>query len=184
MEVQEKETQYAELVKLFASVLNSYRLYTEKHPATQLAIRNFSTSLENLLQTETAFTLGFIEGRILANDLSMDSKKPGVPQVVRDCQRLKIESLTFARGVSEEELNSFFKLMASPPRTLEGMGGFKTAFDQAGFEHIRLGALFFKLVKEEEEVVRREDVGPAEREGRKEAAAEPARKVERMEEVI
>lgn len=184
MEVQEKETQYAELVKLFASVLNSYRLYTEKHPATQLAIRNFSTSLENLLQIETGFTLGFIEGRMLANDLSMDSKKPGVPQVVRDCQRLKIESLTFARGVSEEELNSLFKLMASPPRTLEGMGGFKTAFDQVGFEHIRLGALFFKLVKEEEEVVRREEIGPAEREAREEAAAEPARKIERMEEVI
>lgn len=184
MEVHEKEIQYAELLKLLAFVLNSYRLYTEKHPATQLAVRNFSTSLENLLQTETAFTLGFIEGRMLANDLSMDNKKPGVPQVVRDCQRLKIESLTFDRGVGEEELNSFFKLMASPPRTLEGMGGFKTAFEQAGFEHIRLGALLFKLVKEEEEVVKKGELGPGEKGTGEEAPAEPARRIERMEEVI
>ncbi|MBI2358415.1 MAG: GAF domain-containing sensor histidine kinase [Deltaproteobacteria bacterium] len=184
MEAQEKETQYAEIVKLLALVLNRYRLYTEKHPAAQLAVRDFSAGLEKLLQTETAFTLGFTEGHILANDLSMDSKKPGVPEVIRECKRLQIESLTFARGGGEEELSSLFKLMAAPPRTLEGMGGFKTAFEQAGFEHIRLGVSLFKLVREEEEVVRREEIGRPEREARKEAAPEPARKVERMAEVI
>lgn len=180
MEVQEKETPYAEVIRLLAVVLNRYRLYTEKHPTAQVAVRNFHGGLEAILRAEPAFHVGIIEGRMLTNDLSLDNKKPGVPDVVRECQRLQIEGLTFARGVREEELGSLIRLMASPPRVLEDLGGFQAGFRQANLEHIRLGTSLFKLVREGEEVVRREEVSPAERETTKEAA----RRVERMEEVI
>lgn len=180
MEVQEKETRYAEVIRLLALVLNRYRLYTGKHPTAQVAVRNFHGGLEAILRAEPAYHVGIIEGRMLTNDLSLDNKKPGVLEVIRECQRLQIEELTFAPGVREEELDSLVRLMASPPRVLEGLGGFQAGFRQANLEHIRLGTSLFKLVREGEEVVRREEVSPAEREATKEAA----RRVERMEEVI
>ena len=184
MEVHEKDIQYAEVVKHLALVLDRYRLYPEKHPAAQLAVRNAMTVLDSLLQAETNLTLGFVEGRMVVNDQFMDSKKAGVGEVLRECQRLQIESLTFERGVGEAGLSSLFKLMAAAPKTLESVGGFRSAFEQASFEHIRLGTTLFKLVREEEEVVRKGEVGPGEKGTGEEAPAERAPRIERMEDVI
>lgn len=185
MQALEKEPQYAEIVKLFALVLNRYRLYPEKHPAAQLSIRNFFSGLETPLQTEPSLTFGFVEGRLLINDQSIDNKKVGAAELVRECKRLQIEGLTFERGIAEAEVSSFFKLMAAPPKVLEELGGFRPAFEQAGFEHIRLGTTLFKLVKLGEEVVQRGEVSAVgEGKGGEGALADRARKVERMEEVV
>lgn len=185
MQALEKETQYAEIVKLFASVLNRYRLYPEKHPAAQLSVRNFFTGLEGLLQSESTVVFGFVAGRLLINDQNIDNKKIGVAELVRECQRLQIESLSFEQGVAEAEVSSFFKLMAAPPRVLEGLGGFKPAIEQANLEHIRLGAMLFKLVKQGEEVVQKAEAGVVGGvKGGEGTPAVQARKVERMEEVV
>lgn len=182
MEVQDKNNLYGELIKNLALVLSRYRLYPEKHPAAQLAVGNFSAAMEAVLQSEASVTLAIVEGRILADDLSMDGKRPGVADVVRECRRLQIEGLTFTRGIGDAELSSFFKLMAAPPRVLEGMGGFKAGFEQAGFEHIRIGSSLFRLVREGEVLASKQDIVREEKSGALPAGA--PRKIQRMEEII
>lgn len=158
MQDPEKEAQFAEAVKLFGVVLTQYRLYSEKHPAAQLAIRNLRGKLAALLDSEPSLTLGFFEGRLLANEHPVDSKVPGLENLRREWERLQIESLKLVRGVDEAELNSFFKLMAIPPKLLEERGGFKKLFEEAGLKHIELGTARFQIVREEEEVVAKEAV--------------------------
>ncbi|MFQ5540315.1 MAG: hypothetical protein ACE5FB_07910, partial [Candidatus Binatia bacterium] len=74
-----KEAFYAELVKLFAYVLNQLRLYSEEHPSAQLSARNFTEKLRVILDSGTSVVFGFIEGRLIINDLNFDSKVIGVP---------------------------------------------------------------------------------------------------------
>lgn len=171
----EKEVQYAELVKFFALVLNQYRLYSEKHPATQMAVRNFLTRLEKILASESALTLGSASGHLIVNDHPLDSKKNGVAGLLKECERFGIESLTFERGTGADEITSFFKLMALPPKTLQEKGGFAQAFATANFQHARLGTIRYLAIGEDEKVVEN---------GNEKGPGKQPRRIERMDEVI
>jgi PAS domain S-box-containing protein len=175
--MEEKDTQFAEVAKLFGLVLNQYRLYSENHPAAQLAIRNLFAALDPILRSEPMLSLGLVEGKMIVNDCPLDDKKTGVPDLRRECQRLGIESLTFEQGVSEEEMSSFFRVMAIPPKALEEKGGFRKAFEEASFQHIRLENARYRMVKEEEIVT---TLGS----GAEGAVPERVRRIERMEQVI
>ena len=102
--MQEQEARYTEIVKLFGLVLNQYRLYSERHPAAQLAVQSFLARLEAVLAAETTMTLGAAGGRLIVNDLPLDAKQCGTAALLKDCERLTIESLTFEQGVSGDEV--------------------------------------------------------------------------------
>ncbi len=191
MQVQEKEAQYADIVKSFGFVLSQYRLYSEKHPSAQLAVRNFLARLEVVLGSESKLTLAFVGGHLVVNDRSVDNKKTGVAELLRETQRLHIESLTLDQGATEEEIISFFKLMAMPVKTVEQMGGLKKVLEEANLRHIRLGTARIQIIKEEEAVVKKSEIGEGggqdESEGGKKDGAAPAgrgRKIERMEDLV
>lgn len=191
MQVQEKETQYAEIVKLFGFVLSQYRLYSDKHPSAQLAVKNLAARLEMALGSESKLTLAFVGGRLIVNDHPLDNKKTGAAELLRETHRLHIESLIFDQGANEDEISSFFKLIATPVKTLEQMGGFKKVFAEANFKHIRPGTARIQIIKEEETVVKKSEIGTGggngESEGGKKDGKAPAgrgRKIERMEDLV
>lgn len=148
-----KEAQCAELIKLFAFVLNQLRLYSDKHPAAQLAGRNFSAMLQVVLEMGTSVVCGFVEGRLVVNDCFFDTKTSGVRAMLNLCQELQIEKLIFEPGSDEQEVKAMLNLMALPPKTVEARGGFKKVFEEANFVHIRLGVARHHLLGEDEEVV-------------------------------
>jgi PAS domain S-box-containing protein len=193
MQAQDRDVQYADIVKFFGFVLSQCRLYSEKHPAAQLAIRNLHARLDVVLASEPKLTLAFVGGRLVVNDHALDNKKTGVAELLRETHRLHIESLTFDQGATEEEISSFFKLIATPPKTLEEMGGFKRVLEEAEIPHIRLGTARIQIVKEEEAVVKKSEVGAGgngvsaeaqEAEKEPPPAKPKARRIERVEELV
>src|SRR3990167_386740 len=190
MQDQDKEVQYAEIVKLFGFVLSQYRLYSDRHPAAQLAIRNFSARLEMVLNSEPNVTMAFVGGRLIINDHALDHKKVGVAELLRETHRLHVESLTFDRGANGEEIGSFFKLIALPARDIEALGGLKKVLEEANLGHVRIGSARIQIIKEEEAVVKKSEVGGngqgEDGKGGEEnrTTAEPGRKIERIEDLV
>ena len=200
MQAQEKEVQYAEIVKFFSFVLSQYRLYSENHPSAQLAVRNFLARLEMILDLESKLTLAFVGGRLIVNDHTLDNKKTGVAELLRETHRLNIESLILDQGATEEEVISFFKLLATPVKTLEQMGGLKKVLEEANLQHLRLATARIQIIKDEEAVVKKSEIGegggPGEGQGKgaggkgegekkgAAAAATRGRKIERMEDLV
>lgn len=170
MDAQNQEIVYTDVVKLFASVLGQCRLYSDKHPAAQQTAKNFLIRLGSVLDSEPNFTFGFADGRLIVNDHPVHSKTPSVTNLLRELNRLHIESLGFVQGVDEGEISSFFRLMVAPAKVIEQTGGFKRAFEDAKFEHIRLDTARYQKVKEDATVVQE--------------SPELTSKIERMEEVI
>ncbi|MGH7830845.1 MAG: hypothetical protein ACREP8_11775 [Candidatus Binatia bacterium] len=173
--MQEQDAPSAQLVKFFGLVLNQYRLYSERHPAAQLAIRNFLHSLQEIFASAPAVTLGSAGGRLIVNDHPLDAKTNGVVALVKECERFGIESLTFEQGTDADEITSFFKLMALPPKTLQEKGGFGQAFAMANFQHVQLGTVRYLAVGEGETLVENGD---------EKSPAKQLRKIERMDDVI
>jgi len=150
--VARNEEQYAEIVKLFAFVLHQVRLYSPNHPTAQIAVRNLTTKLEDILNLEKNVTLGPTEGILIINDCPFDIKKTGVQVLLVEFKRLEIERLIFERGLEGDEIVSLLNSMALPPKALEEKGGFKEIFEQQNFQHVRLGSVRYQLVGEEEQV--------------------------------
>ena len=181
----EIETQYGDIIKLFSLVLKQSRLYSPTHPAAQVAFRNFTAALEQAVSSAGPITFGFIEGRIVVNDQPFDRKNTGVGDLLKECQHLHIESIIFEPGVTETEIGALVRVMTIPQKTIEETGGFKQAFDNEGFQRIRLGTSRYRMIKEEEEVVKKSEIGSGQGEAEKEApGVSPGRTVDRMEEVI
>jgi len=179
------ETQYGDIIKLFSLVLKQYRLYSPTHPAAQTAFRNFSAALEQAVTSAGTLTFGFMEAQIVVNEQPFDRKKTGVGDLLKECQRLHIESLIFDPGVAEAEISALVRIMTIPQKTTEETGGFKQAFDNEGFQRIRLGTSRYRMVKEEEEVVKKSEIDPGPSEAETDAPGPPqGRTVDRMEEVI
>ena len=153
MDAQKQEIAYADVVKLFAFVLSQCRLYSDTHPTAQQAVKNFLIKLSSILDSEPSFTFGFVDGQLIFNDHPIVDKTPSVTNLLRELNRLQIESLGFDRGVDEGEISSFFKLMVSPAKVLEQTGGYKKAFEEAQFRHIRLDAARYQKIKEDATVV-------------------------------
>src|SRR3990172_2289671 len=183
MQDQDKEVQYAEIVKLFGFVLSQYRLYSDRHPAAQLAIRNFSVRLEMVLNSEPNVTMAFVGGRLIINDHALDHKKVGVAELLRETHRLHVESLTFDRGANGEEIGSFFKLIALPARDIEALGGLKKVLEEANLGHVRIGSARIQIIKEEEAVVKKSEIG-GNGKGEGGTTAGQGRKIERIEDLV
>src|SRR3972149_4199126 len=98
MQDQDKEVQYAEIVKLFGFVLSQYRLYSDRHPAAQLAIRNFSVRLEMVLNSEPNVTMAFVGGRRRTGPMIPDRSTVSVPGAGAAAGADGGGSLTFDRG--------------------------------------------------------------------------------------
>ena len=178
-----KEAQYAELIKLFAFVLNQLRLYSDKHPAAQLAGRNFSAMLQVVLELGTSVICGFVEGRLVINDCSFDSKTSGVRAMLELSQELQIEKLIFEPGSDEQEVKAMLNLMALPPKSVEARGGFKKVFEEANFVRIRLGVARHLLLGEDEEVVSKSKIGVNET-VEEDPLSPQVQKTDRIEELI
>lgn len=159
----EREAQYAETIKRFTLVIKQYRLYSETHPAAQLALRNFFSGLEEVLGAEAPLTFGFAEGKVIVNELPFDLKKTGVVELLRETRRLQIESLIFERGISGSEISTLLKLMTVPQKAIEESGGFKPVFEKESLPRIRLGTSRYRMIKDEEEVIKKSEIGRVER---------------------
>lgn len=180
--MEERAVQYAEIAKLFGFVLNQYRLYSERHPASQHAVATFRDKLEQILGSEPTLTLGFMGGDLLANDATIDSERIGVAELLRESQRLHLESLVFEKGITEEEISSFFKVLAMPPRVLEQRGGLTKVFEGESLQHVRVGTARYRMVKEEEEVVDKSKIGDDWEKA--EPGAQVARSIDRVADLL
>jgi PAS domain S-box-containing protein len=147
----DRDAAYAEIVQVFSFALNQYRLYSAKHPATQSAARNLSGKLQQALKSEDALSVGTVEGRLLVNEVPFVLRDAGAAGLLRDFERLRIESLIFEAGVGEDELLKLFQLMSGAQKVGESRGVLDRQFDAAGLRHIRLTSAHYELVEEDQE---------------------------------
>jgi len=181
--VESQEAFYTELVKLFSYVLNQLRLYSEEHPSAQLSARNLTAKLREILDSGTSVIFGFVEGRLIINDLNFDAKVIGVPVLLGWCKQLAIDKLTFEKGLEEQDVRATLNLMALPPKIIEARGGFKTIFEAANIAHIRVGTARHVILDEDEELVAKLKLAEKE-DVEEERPPQKVRKTDRMEDVI
>lgn len=157
---------YVPLVKTLSFALKQLRLYSESHPLVKQTLAQLARDLDRYFADHAKLNLGAMQNKLLVDGVIVSDKELASADLAKDMQRLGVEGLVIDKGLTIFELTSFMNLFAMRPKSLEEKGGFKLAFENAGFAHIRLSAGKFALVEEGEVVAASGDVSP---EGSKDA---------------
>ena len=103
---------YDDLARRFASALRGTQLYAADHP---LIVRNLEAlldALEQLLKEDDMVAIGVVGGALVVSDTPLPKATATLGELLRRLKTAGIERVTFARGLTVDELGSFIRAVA------------------------------------------------------------------------
>ncbi len=102
-------------------------MYSVEHPAVDRALQQAHESLQPLLQQMPQLIFGFMNRRLLLNDLLTD--EPTLRLLDTEITRRGIAAVTFLTGIDLPEFKQTVNILAVKPKTLEQEGGIRAFLD-------------------------------------------------------
>jgi HEAT repeat protein len=109
------------------TTLKTVIMYTEDHPAAEKALQQSFTSLNNLVKQMPQFTFGFLNQRVLINNILTEDVVLGQLEV--EFGKRGIATITFSTGISLRDFKRAVSLLATKPKLIEEQGGIKNFLD-------------------------------------------------------
>ena len=146
---------------LINTAITNLRLY----PPTSAMIRNtidrlcqaFSDALEETPSLDFAESERSILvcGEPLGTD---DLERPQVRSFLELLLGFEMRSISFEKGLENEELLRLLPILSKKPETVAGEGGLQKAFDEAGLTHIELGRKIYIAKDENQQIIASLDI--------------------------
>jgi putative nucleotidyltransferase with HDIG domain len=95
-----------ELVRRLATALRGVELYSPTHPLVRQGIEALSATATDALQKAPSFVIGFIGDEVVVDDLRLRRATAALIGFARDLRERDIDKITFARGVTPEEIRA------------------------------------------------------------------------------
>src|SRR5574340_589879 len=105
----------------FQSLLRTVGMYTVDHPAAERVVQQVFNQLNGLLKQSREFTLGFVNQRLLVNQILM--AESATSPLAAEYSRRGIAAVTFGAGLSLHDFKRIVALLSTRPRTIEEHGG-------------------------------------------------------------
>ncbi|MEW6555656.1 MAG: HEAT repeat domain-containing protein [Actinomycetota bacterium] len=128
------------LSSLHAAMVN-FHLYPPTSDIVEESVRRAREDLEQALAAWGSVTFCELEGKLLINDLSLDERdqaRPNTAAFLKDLAMWEVRSITFDRGLTDEELRQFMEIFSRKraERTLEGSLG--TLLEERDIRNIKV----------------------------------------------
>jgi hypothetical protein len=107
------------------------------HAAADMAAQQTYASLVPLLKQNREFTLGFVNQRLLLNNIILSGDNPLTALAVEFSKR-GISAVSFSVGVTLKEFKRGLSLLSLAPKTLEKSGGLKHVIEQSPLQQMRI----------------------------------------------
>ncbi|MGA3326525.1 MAG: HEAT repeat domain-containing protein [Terriglobia bacterium] len=103
-------------------------MYSVDHPAAERATAQIYASLNKLLGQTQQFTFGFLNKRVLINDLLTDDET--LTHIEGEFFRRGIGAITFSAGITLSEFKRGLAVVATRPKVIEEKGGIQPFLQQ------------------------------------------------------
>ena len=151
----QEENRLASAAKRFLRQISisakNFKMFGSAHPFLRSNIKNAHELLKGILLAKESATFTFLEGSCLLEDIpikGLDSKTYPILSVAKECS---ITSLTFTRGISEDDMHALLKIMADGPNAIKNENGLTTYLQRKNIDHIKADEIFFKRVSKKDE---------------------------------
>src|SRR4051812_33761529 len=101
-----------DLVRRLAAGLRSAELYAPQHPLVQRSVTALTSACAAHLADAASVVVGFIEDDVVVNDTRLGKGSASLTGFVRGLRDREIEKITFHRGITIDEIQSFLSELA------------------------------------------------------------------------
>jgi putative nucleotidyltransferase with HDIG domain len=101
-----------DLVRRLAAALRAAELYAPQHPLVQRSVAALAAACTDHLADGASVVIGFIGDDVVVNDTRLGKGSASLTGFVRGLRDREIEKITFHRGITSEELQSFLSELA------------------------------------------------------------------------
>ncbi|MBN2025461.1 MAG: HEAT repeat domain-containing protein [Actinobacteria bacterium] len=142
------------LSTLHAAMVN-FHLYPPTSDIVEGSVQRALEELEKTLTSWGTITFCELEGKLLINDFCLDERdqvRPNTISFLKDLALWEVRSITFDRGLTEEELRYFMEVFSRKraDRTLEGnLGSF---LEEEAVEHIKVDEKIYVSLSKDQDI--------------------------------
>lgn len=126
--------------------IKSTGVYPEDHPVTTEILHNSYEALVNLLNSKSVLTLSADGGKLLVDDIPIESPNNLSANFALDLDQRAIDSISFYRGLSRRDYLIFIKAMIQKPQSQSKNGDVASILRNNGISTIRLNRIKYKKV--------------------------------------
>jgi hypothetical protein len=123
------------------------------------AINECYKGLEALLKTCEQMTVRVVNGILMINGQTVETKSSEMQTFIDHLTSLKIDNFSISEGATKEEFAALFEIFCSQPFEMAQLGGFQAVLEKFQLKHVDTKKLIFREIDEEETVVLKTDLG-------------------------
>ncbi len=149
---------YKRLAKSLAQLISLAKMYNCKHPIVKEKLKSVYKEINDFFADDKqSIVLAKSTDMVLINGEKIDTDNKLMARFVEDFSALGIGSMEFESGISMEELENFTHLLCRR-ENITGVDKIKQIFSDKKDAHIIARAATFKLVQENEDIVKKGEV--------------------------
>jgi len=133
-----------DFLKEIAVSFRTAKSYPPGHPIMDKVIDKLKEQLTIIYGQTSEFSMFFLEQTIIFQDMKIDVlKNPAMLSMLEAMRRIEIDSLTFASGVTSQDLKNLLDVMITPKMKVKRYGDAATMLDTKGTRRIKINAVKF-----------------------------------------
>jgi HEAT repeat protein len=111
-------------------------MYSVDHPAVEKTLQDAYSSMNSLVRQTREFTLGFMNNRVLLNNILTDEDV--LDQLKAEFEKRDIAGVTFEAGISFRDFKRGLAVLAATPKSIEEKGGIRTFLEKNAVVGMRI----------------------------------------------
>ena len=136
MNQQQLKTQGLAFGRSLQTGLKTVIMYSVDHPTADRAVQQAFDYLNRLVQLTQQFTFGFLNQRVLINNILTEDVALG--QLELEFAKRGVAGVTFAAGINLRDFKRILAVLATKPKVIEEGGGIKAFLSQNPIENVRV----------------------------------------------
>ena len=142
------------LSTLHAAMVN-FHLYPPTSDIVEGSVQRALDELDKALASLGSITFCELEGKLLINEVSLDERDQARPNTIaflKDLALWEVRSITFERGMKEEELRVFMEVFSRKraDRTLEG--SLSSFLEEGAVQHIKIDEKIYVSLSKDQDI--------------------------------
>lgn len=135
----------------FGKTLSRINLYSLQHPLVQESVKESFDGLTAILADETEIILASSDGKLLVNGSIAGGPASIQQSLIQFFEKNQLYSISFKRGLTQEEMTSFYKLFTGKREDLKDPEDFAKFLEDEKVAHIAVNTAFFSKVTGKED---------------------------------
>ncbi len=132
--------------------------YPSTHPIAVKQMQAAWAELQAAMRQFGEINISLTEGKLLFFGMPVEERNPVVSKFSHHFETLHIHSIRFRTGILAKEFISFFKFFCQDPKSIEDQGGIEKILKEQQVEHISFNAAVYKVIGEDEKIVKKSEI--------------------------